>query len=233
MKQLTAKQKENRKIYHKKWRDANPDKIKKQYQKNKEKNKARANKWRKDNPEKKKEQDRQYRKNNPEKVKKGKKKYVEAHPERVKKSKIKYRNANLEQERERTKNWHKDNPNYINEYVKKRKLVDPVFKLSYNIRNMVCEAIKKGHYSKKSKSQEILGCSFEELKKHLESKFEPWMNWNNHGKYNKELNFGWDIDHIIPLSSAKTENEILKLCHFSNLQPLCSRVNRDIKRANF
>lgn len=55
------------------------------------------------------------------------------------------------------------------------------------------------------------------------------MTWENHGKYNGELNYGWDIDHKIPLSSAKTEDEIYKLNHFSNLQPLCSKINRDIK----
>ena len=56
------------------------------------------------------------------------------------------------------------------------------------------------------------------------------MTWENRGKYNGELNFGWDIDHIIPISSATTEEEILKLNHYTNLQPLCSRINRDIKK---
>ena len=58
------------------------------------------------------------------------------------------------------------------------------------------------------------------------------MNWNNRGLYNGELNYGWDIDHIIPLSSAKTEEEMILLNHYSNLQPLCSKINRDIKRDN-
>ena len=39
-----------------------------------------------------------------------------------------------------------------------------------------------------------------------------------------------DIDHIIPISTAKTEEEIIKLNHYSNLQPLCSYTNRVIKR---
>ena len=56
------------------------------------------------------------------------------------------------------------------------------------------------------------------------------MTWENRGKYNGELNYGWDIDHIIPLATAKTEEDLIKLNHFSNLQPLCSKINRNIKR---
>ena len=94
--------------------------------------------------------------------------------------------------------------------------------------------IRNSIVSKKSKkSQEILGCSFEDFKAYLESKFEFWMNWENYGLYNGEVNYGWDIDHIIPLSSAKLEEEIVKLNHYTNLQPLCSKVNRDIKKILF
>jgi hypothetical protein len=49
------------------------------------------------------------------------------------------------------------------------------------------------------------------------------MNWENYGKI-------WDIDHIIPLASAINEQEVLKLNHYTNLQPLDSNINRNIKR---
>jgi len=55
------------------------------------------------------------------------------------------------------------------------------------------------------------------------------MTWENKGLYNGELSYGWDIDHIIPLSSASTEEELIKLNHYTNLQPLCSYINRYIK----
>ena len=58
------------------------------------------------------------------------------------------------------------------------------------------------------------------------------MTWENYGKYNGELNFGWDIDHIKPLSLAKNEEELIGLNHYTNLQPLCSKINRCIKRDN-
>jgi hypothetical protein len=56
------------------------------------------------------------------------------------------------------------------------------------------------------------------------------MTWDNYGLYNGELNYGWDIDHIIPLSSGKTEDDLINLNHYTNLQPLCSKINRDIKK---
>lgn len=58
------------------------------------------------------------------------------------------------------------------------------------------------------------------------------MSWDNYGIYDGKLNSGWDIDHIIPLSSANTEEELIKLNHYSNLQPLCSMTNRYIKKDN-
>jgi len=119
-----------------------------------------------------------------------------------------------------------------NERYKERRQTDPIFKLATNLKRNIRGVLSRKAFSKKSKTQEILGCSFEELKQYLETKFESWMNWDNYGKYNGEVNFGWDIDHIIPLASAKTEDELLKLNHFSNLQPLCSRINRDVKRDN-
>lgn len=64
-----------------------------------------------------------------------------------------------------------------------------------------------------------IGCSLEELKNHLEKQFKVGMTWNNWSL------FGWHIDHIIPLSSAKTESEMIKLCHYTNLQPLRAEEN--------
>jgi hypothetical protein len=58
------------------------------------------------------------------------------------------------------------------------------------------------------------------------------MNWDNRGLYNGTPEYGWDIDHMIPSCSAKTEEELIQLNHYSNLQPLCSYINRDIKRNN-
>jgi hypothetical protein len=117
-----------------------------------------------------------------------------------------------------------------NTYRNKRKQSDPLFKLSGNLRTMISNTIKKNGYKKLSKTELILGCSFDFLKQHLESKFESWMSWDNYGLYNGELNYGWDIDHIVPLASALNENDLLRLNHYSNLKPLCSYNNRYIKK---
>ena len=119
---------------------------------------------------------------------------------------------------------------YKAEYEKNRKENDPLYKLTSNIRSSIKYHLVKREYLKDSKIEDILGCSFIEFKKYIESKFEPWMTWDNYGSYNGELNFGWDIDHIIPISISKTKEDVINLNHYENLQPLCSKINRDIKR---
>lgn len=133
----------------------------------------------------------------------------------------KYRENNIE-----------NNKEYYKEYQKQRKKNDQIFRLTCNIRSRINISLKKNGYKKNTKTHKILGCSFEDFKQHIESQFEDWMNWDNKGLYNGEFNYGWDIDHIIPLSSATTEEELIKLNHYTNLQPLCSKVNRDIKKDN-
>ena len=82
--------------------------------------------------------------------------------------------------------------------------------------------LKSKNINKKNKTFNIVGCSPEFLKEYLEKKFIGGMSWDNKGD--------WHIDHIIPLSSAKTEEEIYKLCHYTNLQPLWSEDN--LKKGN-
>ena len=72
--------------------------------------------------------------------------------------------------------------------------------------------VKLNKFAKKTKTFDLIGCDPISLKDFLEKKFIEGMCWGNYGE--------WHIDHIIPLSSAKTEEEIYKLCHYSNLQPL-------------
>jgi hypothetical protein len=114
-----------------------------------------------------------------------------------------------------------------------KRMEDPLYKLKVSFSRRLNKLLKRVECNKSTNKPyylDKLGCSFEEFKVYLESKFEDWMTWENYGKYNGELNYGWDIDHIIPLSKAIKENEIYELSHYMNLQPLCSRINRDIKK---
>ena len=103
-------------------------------------------------------------------------------------------------------------------------------RISTNINKCIRKSFKKKGIVKSKTVCEILGCSYQDFKIYIESQFENWMNWNNYGLYNGQLNHGWDLDHIVPKSIAKTEEDILKLNHYSNFRPLCSKTNRDIKR---
>jgi len=219
---------------------------KKYYDDNKERVLSKCEKYRKNNKEKIKESDhnnyeknkdkikervKNYRLNNIEKVKDRKKKYYEANKDVIlAKNKL---NEDKKIKRKEYDNKNRESKNeYQKLYFKNRRENDPIFKLSNNLRGLINISIKNNGHKKKSKTKDMLGCSFEEFKIYLESKFESWMSWENYGKYNGELNYGWDIDHIIPSSSAKTEEELLKLNHYTNLQPLCSYTNRYIKSNN-
>ena len=146
-----------------------------------------------------------------------------------------YLSQNVDKVKSYRKTYRKKNKDKINaywkEYKRNRIANDPLYRLSESIRNNLYCAITRNGYTKRSRTHEILGCSFNEFKLHIESKWADWMNWDNYGKYNGEYGFGWDIDHSIPISSAKSEDEILELNHHTNLQPLCSKVNRDEKKA--
>jgi len=99
---------------------------------------------------------------------------------------------------------------------RERRAADIQYKLQTNLRSRLYCAIRNGQKAGSAISD--LGCSVEELKKHLESQFEPGMTWENWGHGSDK----WNIDHIIPLSSVNLENreEFLKVVHFSNLRPL-------------
>ena len=84
--------------------------------------------------------------------------------------------------------------------------------MKVNLRRRTSIAFKNKGYNKSTKTQEMLGVDWEVCKAHIEIQFAKGMSWSNYGE--------WHIDHIIPLASANTEEELKKLCHYSNLQPL-------------
>jgi hypothetical protein len=154
------------------------------------------------------EKKRLWRKNNPEQYKKQVKDYW---------GKVKLFQT------EKKKVWIENNREKYNSYWTNRKKNDPKFKLIINMRTRLCGYLKKHDITKKNKTFDIVGCSPEFLKEYLEKQFTGGMSWELFGEH-------IHIDHIIPLSSAKTEDEIYKLCHYTNLQPLWAEDN--LKKSN-
>jgi len=116
----------------------------------------------------------------------------------------KYRKENREKIRTNQNKRYKNNLNY---------------KLKRIFSERVRGAIKKQSTIKSHKSNELLGCTIEEVKIHLESQFTEGMSWENHGE--------WHIDHIKPCACFDlTDPEQQKECfHYTNLQPLWAKDN--------
>jgi hypothetical protein len=161
---------------------------------------------------------KKYRIDNKEKIKEYNTKWNKENQEYYKKYFEEYNKLNYEKEKERKLKWSRDNKEYSNNYQKQRKKEDILFRLKTNIRTSVNRYLKY----KSKHTFEIVGCSPQFLKEHLESQFIDGMTWENRSE--------WHIDHIIPLSSAKTEDELYMLCHYKNLQPLWAEDN--LKKSN-
>jgi hypothetical protein len=168
---------------------------KKYIEKNKEKLNQYSKKWRQENKEYHKEYHKEYQEKNKEKIKELKKKYYQNNKEKNKK----IRNI------------------YQTKYFKKRKIIDPLFRLRCNIASLIKSSITNKGFKKKTKTCRILGCSYEEFKQHLERQFLKGMSWENKAE--------WHLDHIYPVSLAKNEAELIKLNHYTNFQPLWAKDN--------
>jgi hypothetical protein len=173
---------------------------------------------------------REYDAKNRDRVRERQRKYQKENRAKLNERRREYVKENKELVLKNLKDFKLNNPNYHTEYSRNRYNADLMFKFRRSCRNLIKLAFRNKKSNKTLKTEIILGCSFEEFKLYLESKFESWMTWDNRGIYNGELNYGWDIDHIVPVSSANTEEELIKLNHYSNLQPLCSKINRHIKK---
>jgi len=231
------------KEYKRQWRIKNKERLDAKNKLNKDELSRKRKEKYKENSEKLKEKRREYYAKNKEKELTRSKKYNEKNRDKILIKKKEYRDLNKDLINNKKKEWDSNNRDKINEYVRNKRNTDEIFKLTSNCRSLIRKAIKRNGYTKKTKTHDILGCSYNEFKEHLELLWSHpnnldengnvWMNWDNYGLYNGEPNHGWDIDHIIPLSTAITEESVIKLNHYTNLQPLCSYINRDVKIDNY
>jgi len=163
-----------------------------------------------------------WRQNNPD----ANKIWSEKNKEYDKERKKDHYNSNRDTYIVRAKEYRQNNKDKVNQYVrdyrKKRFSEDEIFKLTFTVRSRIRSLLKLTNFDKLGQTFDIVGCTPQELVKHIESKFTEGMNWENHGE--------WHIDHIIPLSLGKTKEDIIKLCHYTNLQPLWGIDN--LKKGN-
>lgn len=101
---------------------------------------------------------------------------------------------------------------YNRKYRKNRRQADRLFSIRENMRTRFRYELAKRGESLHIKANEYLGCSWVFLREYLAKKFTDGMSWDNYGE--------WHVDHIMPLASATTKEDLIKLCHYSNLQPL-------------
>ena len=185
-----------------------------------------------DRTEYKKEYNKKYRENNLDKLKEYNKKFREEHKEEISKQGKQHYEDNREEILSRQKDYYQNNKKQVldyhhkynkdnsemlvkkaYEYQKYRKSTDNFYKFKLLIRDCVLKSFKRTNHRKNSYAKDIIGIDFDEAWEYLKN---TWKK--NYGtEYNGEA---YHIDHIVPLSTAKTEEDVIKLCHYTNLQLL-------------
>lgn len=139
----------------------------------------------------------------------------------------KYYKTHKEVQARRTAEWkNKNRPKYnayMASYHKAKMQSNPSYAFAVKIRSKI--RLLLSGYQKTSPTEQLLGCKIADLKKYLESLWEPWMSWGNYGGKDGQ----WCIDHIMPVAAFDlSQPEEQKRCfHYSNLRPLCVKKNRE------
>lgn len=154
---------------------------------------------------------------NKEEIKSNVKQHYQENKEKRQQYSRQYYYNNTETQKLKSKNYHK-----------KRRSIDPAFKLRKNISTLISIIIRSNGSSKMGQSVlKYLSYTIQELKEHLENQFDDNMNWENYGSY-------WSLDHIYPQSKlpyTNMEEENFQKCWaLSNLRPLEKIAN--IKKGN-
>jgi hypothetical protein len=166
-------------------------------------------------------------------VKKKRKAYLESKKEQIKQyHKDRYQN-NKEKFRAQAAAYFQKNKERYKEKVKEvwrprelernkiKRQTDLHYQMKIRLSDRISKAFKNVKASKHFKTKELLGCTVQEAKAYIESKWLPGMSWDNYGIY------GWHIDHIKPVSSFDlTDSDQQRQCfHYTNLQPLWAKDN--------
>ena len=180
------------------------------YQKNKEYKKAKANEY--------------YYKNIDE-IHLKQKDYYERNKDILKKQAKKYRDEHIEERKKYAENYRKNNRHIINKRHNKRMKEEPIYYLKHRIRTLIRKSFIRRGETKSKRTEEILGCSIDFFINYLIKTYEDNYNEKWDWKYLKETH----IDHIKPLAEVNTKEEVIELCHYTNLQLLKAKDNLDKK----
>lgn len=134
--------------------------------------------------------------------------YLLANPDK----RIAYRKSNRERQgAERLLEYHRA-------WKRKQRESNPVYRLACAARCRIGQFMRYRGFTKSLRTLEMIGCSWPAFAQHIEAKFSPGMTFENYGE--------WHLDHIVPLASATNDADVIRLCHYSNLQPLWAAENR-------
>ena len=207
-------------------------------------NREKARKWRKDNPEKARENIMKWREENREYWLEYLK-YLRNPDDHLFEPKLRDYGRTPEEARkwmkENKKRYDQENADRIYAYIeanrprinytvrerrKKKRKNDPEYRLKECVRRQFTTWVKSQGVKRSEEYNEIVGCSFHELKIWIEKHFEPGMTWENHGKLSSKR-VTWQIDHHYPVSHFNFLNpEHVKQCfHYTNLYPVWAKQN--------
>jgi len=159
---------------------------------------------------------KKYRKKNADKIAE----YRKKNADKIAKQKKEYRKKNADKIAKQRKEYRKKNRDKIAKYERERYQTNLFCKLQRRIHEHCGRIAKATKYKKTMPSLKYLGCTLEEFKTHIESKWQEGMTWENHA------HDGWHMDHIVPIDwFVKNSDDPWKANHFKNLQPMWANDN--------
>lgn len=129
------------------------------------------------------------------------------------------RNIDIVKAKRQTQSHKERHRVYLRKWSKNKRGKDIGYKIKKNLRSRIYKVLKFN--KKQDRFVNLIGCSVQELKMHLEKQFKQGMDWGNYGQP------GWEIDHIIPCSkfNLALKEQQLECFSYKNLQPLWGYEN--------
>lgn len=206
---MPHKSPEARKIYQRAYREVNKERLKEKrclYNLTK--------------PEAQREANRKHYASNCERLKACRRAYREENVDACRASDKKYQAKRDKREyNSQRRGYYAANKDRILKQRSRRRRIDLNYKISISLRVRLCMAVRNGQ--KAGSAVRDLGCSVQELRVYIETRFQSGMTWKNWSRK------GWHLDHVKPLSTfdLTDRGQFLEACHYTNLQPLWAREN--------